>query len=46
MAKFVTFKPVENEKLNKSEPVLRYKLLTSGKLIHLPEKLQDQLDMT
>ena len=29
MAKFVTFKPVENEKLNKSEPVLKYKLLTS-----------------
>ena len=29
MAKFVTFKPVESEKLNKSEPVLKYKLLTS-----------------
>ena len=24
MAKFVTFKPVESEKLNKSEPVLKY----------------------
>ena len=29
MAKFVTFKPIESEKLNKSEPVLKYKLLTS-----------------
>ena len=29
MAKFVTFKPVESEKLNKSEPVLKYKLLSS-----------------
>ena len=29
MAKFVTFKPVESEKLNKNEPVLKYKLLTS-----------------
>ena len=29
MAKLVTFKPVESEKLNKSEPVLKYKLLTS-----------------
>ena len=29
MAKFVTFKPVESEKLNKSEPVLKFKLLTS-----------------
>ena len=29
MAKFVTFKPMESEKLNKSEPVLKYKLLTS-----------------
>ena len=29
MAKFVTFKPVENEKLNRGEPVLKYKLLTS-----------------
>ena len=29
MAKFVTFKPVESEKLDKSEPVLKYKLLTS-----------------
>ena len=29
MAKFVTFKPVESEKLNKSEPVLKYKLLIS-----------------
>ena len=29
MAKFVTFKPVESEKLNKSKPVLKYKLLTS-----------------
>ena len=29
MAKFFTFKPVESEKLNKSEPVLKYKLLTS-----------------
>ena len=29
MAKFVTFKPVESEKLNKSEPVLKYKLLTT-----------------
>ena len=29
MAKFVTFKPVESEKVNKSEPVLKYKLLTS-----------------
>ena len=29
MAKFVTFKSVESEKLNKSEPVLKYKLLTS-----------------
>ena len=29
MAKFVTFEPVESEKLNKSEPVLKYKLLTS-----------------
>ena len=29
MAKFVTFKPVESETLNKSEPVLKYKLLTS-----------------
>ena len=29
MAKFVTFKPVKSEKLNKSEPILRYKLLTS-----------------
>ena len=29
MAKFVTFKPVESEKLNENEPVLKYKLLTS-----------------
>ena len=29
MAKFVTFKPVESEKLNKGEPVLKYILLTS-----------------
>ena len=29
MAKFVTFKPVESEKLNKNEPVLKYKLLNS-----------------
>ena len=29
MAKFVTFKLVESEKLNKGEPVLKYKLLTS-----------------
>ena len=29
MAKFVTFKPLGSEKLNKSEPVLKYKLLTS-----------------
>ena len=28
MAKFVTFKPVESEKLNENEPVLKYKLLT------------------
>ena len=29
MAKFVTFKPAESEKLNENEPVLKYKLLTS-----------------
>ena len=29
MAKFVTFKPDESEKLNENEPVLKYKLLTS-----------------
>ena len=29
MAKFVTFKPVESERLNENEPVLKYKLLTS-----------------
>ena len=29
MAKLVTFKPVESEKLNENEPVLKYKLLTS-----------------
>ena len=29
MAKFVAFKPVESEKLNENEPVLKYKLLTS-----------------
>ena len=28
MAKFVTFKPLESEKLNENEPVLKYKLLT------------------
>ena len=29
MAKFITFKPDESEKLNENEPVLKYKLLTS-----------------
>ena len=29
MAKFVTFKPVDSEKLSEDEPVLKYKLLTS-----------------
>ena len=29
MAKFITFKSVESEKLNENEPVLKYKLLTS-----------------
>ena len=29
MAKFVTFKPVESERLKGDEPVLKYKLLTS-----------------
>ena len=30
MAKFVAFKPVESEGLDRGEPVLKYKLLTSG----------------
>ena len=29
MATLVTFKPTDNEKLSKDEPVLKYKLLTS-----------------
>ena len=29
MATFVTFKPADSEQLNKDEPVLKYKLLTS-----------------
>ena len=29
MATFVTFKPADSEKLSESEPVLKYKLLTS-----------------
>ena len=45
MAKFVTFKPVESEKLNKSEPVLKYKLLTSKGLSTYQRNWQDQLDM-
>ena len=28
MATLVTFKPADSEKLNKNEPVLKYKLLT------------------
>ena len=29
MAKFVTFKPDDSEKLSENEPILKYKLLTS-----------------